>query len=227
MDELTYDYIHGSTVSLYQRKDMFRINTDTALLANFMKIKASDTVLDIGTNNGALLLMAATFHPQHLYGVDIQEEAIELASYNMAHHGIENVTLLTGDICELTLPKVNVVVCNPPYFKVEANSNVNESPSLQMARHETYLTFDTLCEKVSKVLDEKGRFYFVHRANRFRELTSILAMNRLETRTIQFIYDRNKHEAVGVLVEAVKDGKVNAHVLEGIYVERDGWTLAT
>lgn len=28
--ELTYDYIAGTDIHLWQRKDMFRINTDTA-----------------------------------------------------------------------------------------------------------------------------------------------------------------------------------------------------
>lgn len=220
MSAMTFDYLHGSDITLYQRADMFRINTDTALLAKFMKVKRSDTVMDVGTNNGALLLAAAAHHPKHLYGVDIQAEAITVANYNMAQKSIENVTLFTGDFCELTLPKVSVIVCNPPYFKVDEHSHVNESMTLQIARHETYLTFDNLCKKVSSLLDEKGRFYVVHRANRIHELMYTLHAHRLEVRTLQFIYDQNKKEAVGVLIEAIKDGKTNAHVLEGIYVQR-------
>lgn len=220
MKDMTFDYLHGTNISLYQRKDMFRINTDTALLANFMKIKKGERVLDIGTNNGALLLVANQFHPSHLYGVDLQQEAIDLAMYNMEVHNIEEVTLYQGDVCELALPKVHVIVCNPPYFKVDQQSNINVSSTLAIARHETYLTFDKLCAKASSLLDEKGRFYLVHRANRIREIMCVLATYRMETRTIQFIYDKNKKEAVGVLIEAIKDGKVSAHVLEGIYIDR-------
>ena len=58
-DNFTYDYLHGTDIYLHQRKDMFRINTDTALLAQFMDIRKDEIVLDIGTNNGALLLAAA------------------------------------------------------------------------------------------------------------------------------------------------------------------------
>ena len=50
--ELTYDYIAGTDIHLWQRKDMFRINTDTAQLARFMKIRKGERVLDVGTNNG-------------------------------------------------------------------------------------------------------------------------------------------------------------------------------
>ena len=166
MENYSYDYIHGTDVYLYQRKDMFRVNTDTSLLAGFMNIRKQDRVLYIGTNNGALLCVAHKANPSWLYGIDIQEAAIAVAQKNMEHHGIENVTLLCGDVCEATLPKVDVIVCNPPYFKVSDNSNLNASESLQMARHERFLTLEKLCAKVCVLLEEKGRFYLVHRASR-------------------------------------------------------------
>ena len=87
--ELTYDYIAGTDIHLWQRKDMFRINTDTAQLARFMKIRKGERVLDVGTNNGALLLAAAADEPSFLCGVDIQEEACELAE----SFGIPNLLL--------------------------------------------------------------------------------------------------------------------------------------
>ena len=37
--EYTYDYVNGTDVYLYQKKGMFRINTDTPLLAHFMRIE--------------------------------------------------------------------------------------------------------------------------------------------------------------------------------------------
>ena len=220
MDELTYDFLQGSQTYVYQRKDMFRINSDTSLLANFMKIKKGEKVLDVGTNNGALLLAANTYEPSFLYGIDIQQEAIEVAQYNMEKHNIENVSLVCEDFKTVCLPKVNVILCNPPYFKVHQNSNLNEAETLRKARHETFLQLTDLCQKVSSLLDEKGRFYMVHRANRVSEIMSELRKHRLEVRTLQFVYDENKAEAVSVLIEAIKDGKVNAHVLTPIYLKR-------
>ena len=71
----TYDFINGTDIYLYQDEEMFRMNSDTALLANFMKIKRNDRVLDIGTNNGALLAVANSFAPSCLIGIDIQEKS--------------------------------------------------------------------------------------------------------------------------------------------------------
>ncbi|MEG1731936.1 MAG: methyltransferase domain-containing protein [Longicatena sp.] len=220
IENLTYEYVHGTKVYLYQRKDMFRMNSDTALLANFMKVLEGETLLDIGTNNGALLAVAQTYHPSFLYGIDIQEEAIEVARYNMQELGISNCTLMVGDVCTTPLPKVDVIVCNPPYFKVDEDSNLNTSKALAMARHETYLTLDALCLKVSSLLEEKGRFYMVHRAARLSDIVVTLRKYHLEVRNLQFVYDEAKDEAISVLVEAIKDGKSNTHVLTPKTIER-------
>ena len=52
---MSFDYLPDTNIYLKQRKDMFRVNTDTHLLGNFMLVKKNESVLDIGTNNGALL----------------------------------------------------------------------------------------------------------------------------------------------------------------------------
>lgn len=215
----TYDYIHDTNIYLHQRSDMFRINTDTSLLANFMRVNEGETVMDIGTNNGALLLMAATYHPAHLYGVEIQHDAAVLAKENLETQEVP-FTILEGDARILDLPGVNVVVCNPPYFKISEDSNLNESEALKIARHECYLPFEDLCKKVSGCLQEKGRFYIVHRADRITELICMLQQHRLTVKKLQFVYDENKDDAISVLIEAMKDAKPHVHVLQPIVLKR-------
>ena len=43
-------------LKLYQDKEHFRFNTDTKLLAKFVLLKKQERILDIGTNNAALLV---------------------------------------------------------------------------------------------------------------------------------------------------------------------------
>ena len=185
-----------------------------------MKIKRNERVLDIGTNNGALLAMANTYAPKSLIGIDIQEKAVELARYNMKHLHILNAQILLGDVKDMKMPKVDVVVANPPYFPDHATSAKNETEALRIARHEIYLTLPTLVKKASEALDEKGRFYLVHRSDRLIDIVTTLRTYRLETRSIQFVYDENKAEAITVLIEAIKDGMPNCHILKPIYKTR-------
>lgn len=212
----TYDYLNGTNIYLYQDSRMFRMNGDTALLAQFAKVHKDEVVIDIGTNNGALLAAANRGQPKKLIGIEIQHDAVQLARYNMEQLKITNVEIIEADVKELKMPKADVVLCNPPYFQNHAGSNQNESESIRIARHEIYLSLDTLADKASEALDEKGRFYLVHRSNRLIDIVTTLRNKRLEPRTIQFIYDENKTEAIGILVEAIKDGKPNCHILEPI-----------
>lgn len=213
----TLDFLPGTDIYLYQRKDMFRMNTDTSLLGHFMKVKEEESVLDIGTNNAALLLYASRFTKGKLIGVDIQEEACMQANKNMQFNNIENYEIHCGNVLELDLPKVNVIVCNPPYFK-DCNQNVNEKK--RIARHEVYLPLPELFKKVSSLLDDNGRFYMVHRASRFTDLVCLMRENHLEVKTVQFVYDESKEDAITVLVEAYKNGLPTCTILPPHIVKR-------
>lgn len=218
MDDLTYDYINGTSTYVYQRRDMFRVNSDTALLASFMKIKANESVLDIGTNNGALLLHAASLSNGKLYGVDIQEDACELARFNFEKANIP-ATILCADINDIQLEKLDVIICNPPYFSYGENSNFNESQALKIARHEDFLTLDKLCAKVSDLLKVQGRFYMVHRSERLVDILCTCRKYNLEVKTIQFVYHRKNESSSTVLIEAVSGAKSHTVVLEPIFKE--------
>ena len=111
------DFLPNTDIHLYQDKDMFRINSDTRALGEFITLKEGDVVLDIGTNNGALLLYANKFLCSKLIGVDINSEAIDLCEENMNLNNINNYELHKCKVQELNINKVDAIVCNPPYFK--------------------------------------------------------------------------------------------------------------
>ena len=101
MDNLTLDYLpNHPNIKIYQHKKMFRINTDTAILGEFIYINPNDTVLDIGTNNGALLLYSNLQNPKHLTGIDINSDALEIANKNLTLNNITNYTLIHKDANE-------------------------------------------------------------------------------------------------------------------------------
>ena len=89
MEDLTLDYLpKHDNIKIYQSKNMFRINTDTTLLGEFIVIRNNDRILDIGTNNGALLIYASLQGRKcELNGIDINKEALEIAR----NHTSENI----------------------------------------------------------------------------------------------------------------------------------------
>lgn len=217
----TLDYLPGTDIYLYQRKDMFRMNTDTALLGNFMKVKKGESVIDMGCNNGALLLYASRYEPAKMIGIDVFEEACELACENMVENGLSNVEIIVSDIKDVVISKADVVVCNPPYFNTNNAQNRNESRYLEVARHEKYMTLQQCCQSAARFLKDKGRFYMVHRASRITEILMTLAQYHLEAKTLRFVYDENKEEAISVLIEAVKNGKPHVKVAMPLTLKRE------
>ncbi len=214
------DYLSGTDIYLMQRKDMFRCNTDTALLGNFMKVKQDETILDIGCNNGALMLYASLHSPKHIYGIDIFEEAVELARQNLSDNNVENITLLHGDVTESEVPCVDVVVCNPPYFNTGEQGNLNKNEFLRVARHEGTLNLNSLFEVVSSCLEECGRFYLVHRAARLNDIMAASKMTNLRAKSLKMIYDVDKDEATAILIEFEKNYQGDVKVLLPYTVKR-------
>ena len=79
---LTLDYFMDENLKLYQDKEHFRFNTDTKLLAKFVHLKKQERILDIGTNNAALLVYFDQFNVKELVGVEILEETSKVAQKN-------------------------------------------------------------------------------------------------------------------------------------------------
>ncbi|MEG0093937.1 MAG: methyltransferase [Erysipelotrichaceae bacterium] len=218
INKLTYDYLNHDDFRLLQDHNMFHFNSDTAHLAHFMKIRSSDDVLDIGTNNGALLLYASRFTKKRLVGVELQDKASQLARINMEMHQIEDYNIITSDIKDYPDDKFKVIVCNPPYFKL--SEQAIEPTSKQIARHELYLDLDTLLKQFERLCSDGGRIYFVHRADRLAEIIEKLHNVHIEVKTLQIIYDEHKDYARGILIEASKQAKTGITILKPIVNKR-------
>ena len=218
--QIKKDYLPDTDLVIAQHPDMFRMNTDSKLLGKFMKIKKSDRVLDLGCNNGVLMLYASLHQPKFLYGVDLFEEALELAEQNLKDNGIESFELILGDASEVKLPEVDVIVCNPPYFKTVDEHRTNDNPYRAAARHEGTLTLSTLLKVCEKTLSDTGHLFLVHRPLRITEIFDEALKTSLRPRTMCLVYDQNKDEAVSVLLEFHKNYKGDLHVQKPILIER-------
>jgi tRNA1Val (adenine37-N6)-methyltransferase len=203
----TTDFLPGSKFKIKQRTDMFRINTDTFALATFMMIKKGETVLDIGTNNGALLIEASRFYPKELIGVDIFDEAIDIARENFNELHIENYRLYTCRVQDLTVEPVDVILCNPPYFNQMNKANRNPNPFLEAARHEVYLPLNQLLNCVVRDLKANGRFYLIHRTDRLAEIIIEADKRGLTLKKCMQIIDHRKKNSHALCLEFIRGGK--------------------
>ena len=152
---LRLDYLpNHPELKIYQDDKLIKINTDTQVLGEFIEVYKDDIVMDIGTNTGALLIYANQFSPKKLIGIDINKEALDVCKMNMELHNITNYELKCCDAMNYIGDEVDVIICNPPYFKTEEDNKCKDN-FLALAKHESGFTLEGLIKTVNKNLKLK------------------------------------------------------------------------
>ncbi len=214
------DYIpHHEELKIYQDTDMFLINSDTEALGEFIEVYKNDSVLDMGTNTGALLLYASIFKPKKLTGLDINEKALKLAKQNLDYNNITNYELICDNIVTFRHEPYDVIICNPPYFETnEDNKAINEFKNL--AKHESILNLKSLVKSISANLKDNGTLYFLFLTSRLEEVVLELAKNNLTIKEMKFVFDKNKENSNVFMVKCVKNAKMGMNVKKSLIFSR-------
>ncbi len=214
------DYIpHHEELKIYQDTDMFLINSDTEALGEFIEVYKNDSVLDMGTNTGALLLYASIFNPKKLTGLDINEKALKLAKQNLDYNNITNYELICDNIVTFRHEPYDVIICNPPYFETkEDNKAVNEFKNL--AKHESILNLKSLVKSIGANLKDNGTLYFLFLTSRLEEVVLELAKNNLTIKEMKFVFDKNKENSNVFMVKCVKNAKMGMNVKKSLIFSR-------
>lgn len=203
---LRKDYFLREDLVLYQDPEAFCFNTDTKFLAQFMRLRKNETILDIGTNNGALLLAADQYPIERMIGVEVLEASAKLAQLNADSFFSHPTEIIHSRIQDVEIDPVDVVISNPPYFTdVATNPNVVMN-ARQLGRIEKNLLLDELVFHANRLLKSNGRFYFVHRHNRLNEIIQTLYKNNFCIKHLQIAYTKKDHVAKTICIEAIKEG---------------------
>lgn len=212
MDKEVTNYLLAyNNMKIIQRKDMFNFSLDTVLLANFCTItKDIKQIVDFGTNNAAIPLILSTRTEKSIIGIEIQPEAVELANKNVSLNNLENqIKIIHADINEYVnnSEKVGLVICNPPFFKVDEDSNLNDNMFLTIARHEIKIDLEGIIKSAAKILDNRGKFAMVHRPDRMIEILNLMQKYDIEPKRIRFVYPKMGKESHILLIEGIYKGK--------------------
>lgn len=196
-------------VQIIQRKDMFTVSLDTVLLVNFIKLKKqTKSLVDFGTNNGAIPILLSRQYPIKMIGVEIQPEAVELAQQNVVLNNFgDQITIFHEDIKIFATSnkedKVDVVVCNPPFFPIKERSNLKLAPLKNAARHEIYIDLETIIKSAATLLKDKGKLFMIYHIERLDELLIFLKQEQFSVKRMQVVYPKIDKPANLVLIEAV------------------------
>lgn len=196
-------------LQLFQKREAYRFSIDPILLANFVRLKKHERILDIGTGCGIIpLYMSARYPDSTFTGIEIQKELFDLAVKNLRANGAQNVRFLRGDVRtaagELDAP-FHVIVSNPPYVKKDTG-RMSPQQSRRVARSEVLLSLESLCAAASSLLYTKGRLYLIYPAQRLADLVAMARAHALEPRRLRLIHPRSSEPANLLLIECLKGG---------------------
>lgn len=213
------DILGYKDLKIYQNSSYFSFSLDSIILANYSNIRLKDKkIVDFCTGNGVVPIILAQRTKNSILGVEIQESLSLLANKSIEYNNLTNqVEIVCDDIKSFSndhLNEFDLVLCNPPYFKVEDNSSFNLSYEKKIARHEILINLEDVCSCAKKVLKDNGNFCIVHRSDRLMDILELLRNNKLEPKRIKFVYENINKESTLVLVESQKCGKV------GLIVEK-------
>ena len=122
----------------------------------------------------------------------------------------------------------DIITCNPPFFKVNKDSNLNKNDYKTIARHEVKLNLDDIFKIAKKLLKNNGYIAIVHRPERLVDIITTMKKYNIEPKKVQFIYPKTNMEANILLIEGTKNGKeglkilppIDTHLDNGEYTEQ-------
>lgn len=218
-----YDY----GLKIVQDSEAFKFSLDSILLAEFVdKLEEGQKILDICTGNAAIPLILATRYKNVIVGMEIQKEIYNLALESISINNLQGQIKVINDDAknvENYFPGNNfdIFLANPPYFKYQNSSIINEVSCKAIARHEIYLNLHNCFEIASKNLKNNGVFYLVHLPERLQEILTEAENFKFRVKKMQFVYTNENKEATVVLFKFIKNGNNAVKVKPPLFIQNN------
>lgn len=209
MTDLTEDTVFEGRLRVEQMRQGYRFSIDAVLLADFAGPLTTETVLDLGTGCGIIsLILACRYRGIQVHAVELQPELAEIAARNVAENGFsDRVFIHALDMKQvsplLTSGPVDLVVCNPPFYPVDAG-RINPDSQRAIARHEIGITLFDLVETAGRMLLGGGRFVAVYPVGRMDDILLEMRRGGVPPKVLRLVHPKESGPAKLFLVEGVK-----------------------
>lgn len=219
------DLLGYDNLKIVQNPDWFSFSLDSVLLPNFVTLnKDVKNILDLGTGNAPIPMILTTLTEKaNIYGIEIQKDVFEMAQESIKMNKLDSrIKIINDDMKKLDqyfeANFFDVIVSNPPYFKLEDLSKKNEDEHKTIARHEEKITLSELIQTAKKYLKNNGVFAMVHRTDRLIEIIEEMRNNNIEPKKIQLIYPKEHTNSNMVLIEGKKNGNPGLIIKEPLII---------
>jgi tRNA1Val (adenine37-N6)-methyltransferase len=214
------DDLQHKGLMLYQDTDYERFNADALWLCAFLRLRASDTVVELGSGTGVICVLGQDNTKASFTGIERQEKLVELAQKSAAYNRQE-IRFVCADVAAapdlLGRGAFSAAVMNPPYF---TSGEKSDSVSRSLSRHDGGDSLTDFLGAAFALLKNGGKLFVIYPASALGELFSALALARFEPKRMKLVYTRPDEPALRVLIEAKKLGKTGLVVEPPMFAQR-------
>ena len=217
-----YDYV---PLKIYQDDSYFKFSLDSVLLAEYVNVTSrTKNIIELCSGNCAVSMILSTRTKANITAVEVQNEIYDLGKKSIEYNKLsDRINLVLSDIKDVKnyFPGniINIIVCNPPYFKKDTTSYINDEKIKAIARHEILTTLEEIIKISSNILQIDGELYLVHRSERIDEIINICFKYNINVKNIQFISTKEGKEPTLVLVRCVKGSNPGVKVSPVLCIE--------
>ena len=188
------------------------------MIPRFCVLKNNMKIIDFCTGNAPIPIILSTLTDSNIIGVELQKEIYNLAVQSVKINNLEDrITLLNMNVLDIfnvyETDSFDLITCNPPYFRVNEFSNLNNNMIKSIARHEIEIKLEDICRISKKLLKNNGSLVLVHRTDRLSEIINMLLKYNLQPKRIRFLYPKELEKSNLVLIDARKNGNIGLKVL--------------
>jgi tRNA1Val (adenine37-N6)-methyltransferase len=205
---------------------VFRLSTDSVLLAHFAKNIRAKKAVDLGCGSGIISVLLAWDNPEICVdGVEITPQAARLARRNAELCDLNaQINVIEGDLrCYRELFKAgsyDLCVSNPPYF-AQGRGKLASIAGIASARSEEFCTIADICEAAGYITRWGGSFVLVQKPERLAEIFKALYKTGFEPKRMRFVQHKAASAPSIVLIESRRGGNPSLTVEAPLILAND------
>jgi tRNA1Val (adenine37-N6)-methyltransferase len=228
-EDETLDAFYRGRVLVLQRKRGYRFALDAPLLADFIRTRRTDELLELGTGSGIISLLVGLRPTGPITAVEIQPALADIARRNVILNRMNGrITIVRRDFRTYRRrKKFDIVFANPPYIR-KRSGFLSATAEKSVAKHELKCDIVEVMQAAARLLKDDGRAYFVFPARRRDDLEAAARACGLHLQAVRHVHPRKSAEANLFLAEcgfAAKEGRVLPPLV--LYDDRGGTTAET
>jgi len=150
-------YFQFKQFRIDQENCAMKVCTDACIMGAWYASKLSgvNSVLDIGSGTGLLMMMLAQQSDAVIHGIEIQPDCYQQLKENISQNSwARRMQVFNGDVRGYAFPlQYDFIISNPPFYE---NDLLTDVENRQLAMHSKALNLDELLEVVITNLSRSG-----------------------------------------------------------------------